>query len=803
MKISYNWLKDYIALDISPKATGDLLTQSGLEVESIEEHETIKGGLKGLVIGEVLTCEKHPDADKLSVTTVDIGADAPSPIVCGAPNVAKGQKVIVATIGTTLYPEGHEPFKIKKAKIRGEVSEGMICAEDEIGLGTSHDGILVLDTTLPNGTPAADYFNISTDYIFEIGLTPNRADATSHVGVARDLKALLHKEVSMPDVTGFKIDSNTSPVSVDVQNSEACPRYSGLTIEGVTVKESPSWLKEKLTAIGLSPINNIVDITNFVLHELGQPLHAFDADKIVSKKVVIKTLAEKTPFTTLDEVERKLSAQDLMICDGDTPMCIAGVFGGLDSGVSDATQNIFLESAYFSPDWIRKTAQTHALKTDASFRFERGTDPNMVITALKRAALLIQELAGGKITSDITDVYPSEIKGFVVDASVSRINQLIGVEIPKAKIVEILESLDITVTADNGDALTLNVPPYRVDVQREADIVEEVLRIYGFDNVPLNDHLGTDYLADFPEKDKEKTISMISNILSDNGFNEIMNNSLTSSKYAALVDEVNESENVVILNKLSEDLDVMRQTSLFSGLESIVHNINRRQKNLKFYEFGKTYHKLGEDYKERNFLSLFVTGDQADESWLQPSEKSSLFELKQALSLIESKLGITLSLQTAKRSYYSQSVEVLAGSRVVGTLGKVASKLLKKMEIEQEVFFAELDFNVLNKKYSDAMVYQPISKYPEVRRDLSLVLDKRVTFADIANEAKKVERRLLKDINVFDVYEGEHIEEGKKSYSVSFILQDFENTLTDKQIDKTMNKLISTFEKELGALIRK
>lgn len=803
MKISYNWLKEYIHLTLSPEKTGDLLTQSGLEVESIEEFETIKGGLKGLVIGEVKTCEQHPNADKLKITTVDIGKDTPSPIVCGAPNVAAGQKVIVATIGTTLYPEGHEPFKIKKAKIRGEVSEGMICAEDEIGLGKSHDGIMVLETPLPNGTPASTYFDIKTDSIFEIGLTPNRADATSHFGVARDLKALTKENIVLPDVSSFSVDETASKINVEVTEKEACPRYSGITINNVKVQESPQWLKERLLSIGLSPINNIVDITNFVLHELGQPLHAFDAQKITSGKVTIKTLPEGTTFTTLDETERKLSSTDLMICDGDSPICIAGVFGGIASGVTENTTSIFLESAYFSPDWIRKTAQRHSLKTDASFRFERGTDPNMVLTALKRAALLIREIAGGVISSEIIDIYPTPIEDFEVKASVDRINTLLGFDISKQRIIEILDDLDIKLIEEKADLITLSVPPYRVDVQREADIVEEVLRIYGYDNVPLSNHLSSDYLANFPEKDPEKTILLLSNLLASNGYNEIINNSLTSSKYTDLIKEINEEENVTILNKLSEDLDVMRQTPLFSGLESLVHNINRRQKNLKFFEFGKTYHKLENKYKEQHFLSLFITGDKKEESWQQPTQKAELFDLKNVLSLISNKLNIPLTLEKDSKSYLASSATVKSGQKVLGELGKVHTKILKKMELEQDVFFLQLDFTSLHKLYSEELVHAPISKYPEVRRDLSIVLDKKVSFAEIEAEAKKAERKILKEINVFDVYEGEHIEKGKKSYSVSFTLQDFENTLTDKQIDKTMNRLIQTFEKELGALIRK
>ncbi|MBX9852350.1 MAG: phenylalanine--tRNA ligase subunit beta, partial [Cytophagaceae bacterium] len=625
MKISYNWLKQHIDLKEPAGEIANLLTRSGLEVESVEQFETVPGGFKGLVIGKVLTCEKHPGADKLKKTTVDIGNGVVVPIVCGASNVAEGQKVVVATVGTTLYPQNAEPFKISKAKIRGEVSEGMICAEDEIGLGNSHEGIIVLSTDLPTGTPASEFFRIETDEILEIGLTPNRADATSHFGVARDLRALLKRELKKDSADQFKVENKSNPVEVIVEDKKACLRYSGLTITGVKVAESPDWLKNRLKAIGLSPINNIVDITNYILHDLGQPLHAFDLAKVSGKKVIVKTVAAGTEFITLDNIKRKLSATDLMICNADAPMCIAGVFGGSKSGVSNETTDIFLESACFSADSVRKTSMHHGLKTDASFRFERGTDPNMTVYALKKAALLIKEIAGGTISADISDIYPAPIQNFTIQTTYKNIDRLIGIKIERSVIKDILKALDIELKSESEEGLTLSVPPYRVDVQREADIVEEIIRIYGYDKIEVSERLSTNYLAEFPEKDKDSLTIILSHLLSSNGFNEIISNSLTKPAYS---ESLNLSDkDVVILNKLSEDLGVMRQSLLFSGLEAMVYNINRRQKDLKLYEFGKIYYKAEGKYTEKNRLSLFITGNVSSESWMNAAKPVNFHEL--------------------------------------------------------------------------------------------------------------------------------------------------------------------------------
>ncbi|HEY8402469.1 MAG TPA: phenylalanine--tRNA ligase subunit beta [Cytophagaceae bacterium] len=800
MKISYNWLKDHIELTEQADDIANILTKSGLEVEKTEVYESIKGGLEGLIVAEVLTCEKHPDADKLKKTTVNTG-NGIVPVVCGAPNVAAGQKVILATVGATLYPKDHDPITIKKAKIRGEVSEGMICAEDEIGLGTSHEGIMVLDTDLPAGTPASVYFNIESDTVFEIGLTPNRADAASHLGVARDLKALLKKNLKTKEIS-FSPDNTSQKVEVIVENKEACPRYAGVTISNLKVQESPDWLKNKLKSIGLSPINNVVDITNYILHDLGQPLHAFDLAKVKGNKVIVKTVAAGTKFVTLDGVERKLSANDLMICNESEPMCIAGVFGGLESGVTDQTTAIFLESAYFSPDYIRKTGQHHGLKTDASFRFERGTDPNMPVYALKKAATLLKEVAGGEISSDIIDIYPEPIKNFEVQTSYSRINRLIGKSIPKEVVKEILGNLDIKVISEQEDDIHLSIPPYRVDVQREADIVEEVLRIYGYDNIELGDRLSSAYLADFPLKEEDKIKRTISKVLSDNGFNETVTNSLTKPGYADLLNVRDTS--VEILNKLSEDLGVMRQSLLFSGLEVITYNINRKQKDLKLFEFGKTYHKTDKGYEEKNHLALFMTGNVSAESWMASAKPVDFYALKTEVVRVLTKLNLKdYELKPLESPEFSLAVSLVKNGKELVRLGEVASKISKAADVKQTVFYADFNMDLLIKQFNNNIEYKEISKYPEVRRDLSLVLDKKVSFDEIRNLAIKTERKLITDINVFDVYEGKNIGEDKKSYSISFILQDYEKTLTDKVIDNTMQKLMDAFEKQLGAVIRK
>ena len=804
MKISLNWLQQFIDLPESPKEIGDLLTHSGLEVEGLEEVERVKGGLKGLVVGEVLTCTKHPNADNLNVTTVDIGQEEPSPIVCGAPNVAIGQKVIVATVNAMLSPSTGEPFNIKKAKIRGEVSEGMICAEDEIGLGAGHDGILVLDTDLPNGTPAADYFDLTSEYVYEIGLTPNRADAASHLGTARDLKALFKRNIQMPSVDAFKVNNTDRMIAVTVENADACPRYSGLTISGITVKESPDWLKSKLNAIGINPTNNVVDVTNYVLHGLGQPMHAFDAASITGDRVVIKTMPAGTKFTTLDEKERVLAERDLMICNAEGGMCIAGVFGGMKSGVTEKTTDIFLESAYFSPDYIRKTAQTHQLKTDASFRYERGTDPNITVYALKYAALLIQEVAGGQVSSEITDLYPSEIKNFEVPVTFRGINRLIGKTLSNDEIKEILISLDIVITDETKEGFTAIVPPYRVDVQREADIVEEVLRIYGYNNIELKDTLSSTFLSEFPKRDADAIELEVSRILSGAGYNEIVTNSLTKHTYAEATESLDDNENVQILNFLSEELNVMRQSLLFNGLEVIEKNVKRRQTNLSLFEFGKTYHKVNEKYKEKERLVIFVTGENVDENWLEKKRATHYFDLKKTVSQLLNKLGVHIyETSEAESDLFAYGLTVSTRKKPLLTMGKVSSKLAKLCDVKQEVFMADIDWDFLKSLYPLEVDFKPISKFPEVKRDLSLVVDKAINFDQIRRLSMKLERQLITRTSVFDVYEGDKIGENQKAYAISFFLQDQEKTLNDKVIDKTMNRLIQGFEKELGAIIRK
>lgn len=803
MKISLNWVRDFIKLGATSDEITDKLTKSGLEVEGIEAFESIQGGLKGIVIGEVLTCEKHPDADKLSKTTVDIGGEV-VPVVCGAPNVAAGQKVVVATVGATIYPSEGDSFVIKKAKIRGEVSIGMICAEDELGLGQSHDGILVLDTDLPNGTPAATYFEIENDEVIEIGLTPNRADATSHFGVAREIQALFGEKASLPDLSKFKSDKTTGEISLKVEDADACLRYAGLLLEGVQVKSSPDWLKARLKAIGLSPINNIVDITNYVLHGLGQPMHAFDADKITTGNVVIKTLPSGTLFKTLDEVERKLCATDLMICNGDEPMCIAGVFGGLHSGVTENTQRIFLESAYFNPDSVRKTSLKHGLKTDASFRFERGTDVNMVIPAIQYAALLIKELAGGKITTDIIDNYPQPLEDFKLSVSYKNIDRLIGVSIGNDIIKSILTSLDIKITEEKDGVLQLIVPSYRVDVQREADVIEDILRIYGYDNIPLSEHLGASYLAEAPENDVDHKKKIIGQSLAASGFNEIITNSLTKPVYSETTKGIDASLSVEILNKLSDDLGVMRQSLLHTGLEVLAFNINRKEDLLRLFEFGKEYRKVEGKYKETEKLAIYLTGNKHKESWAVKSDKAAFDGLYGAVLSVFEKLGLTtIKTQPYTGGIIGEGISFIVNNNEIGFAGLVSKKQLKQVGIKQAVLYAELDLKALFGKKPVILQFEELSKFPKVRRDLSLVLDKKVKYQDIKELAQKIERKLLSEINVFDVYAGEHIEEGKKSYSVSFMLQDVNQTLTDKVIDKTMERLMNAFESELGAIIRK
>ncbi len=803
MRISYNWLKDYIDLTESPDEIARLLTHSGLEVEKVEKFESIKGGLEGIVIGKVLTCEKHPNADRLRKTTVDIGGEKPLDIVCGAPNVKAGQTVVVATIGATLYPSEGEPFSIQKSKIRGEVSEGMICAEDELGMGKSHDGIIVIEKEIKPGTSAQKYFEIEVDHIFEIGLTPNRADAASHLGVARDLRALLNRSLKKVDLKNFQPGFKASSITLKVENTKGCPRYTGLAITNVKIAESPEWLKNRLRSIGLNPINNIVDATNYVMHSLGQPLHAFDLDEIKGHTIVVKNLPAGTEFITLDGTKRKLFDQDLMICNSSEPMCLAGVFGGLDSGVKNNTRHVFLESAYFNPETVRTSSMKHGLKTDSSFRFERGTDPNMPKVALRKAAALIVEIAGGEISSDILDSHTEAFPPFRIETTHQRICKLIGKEIPADRILEIIALLDIKLAFRNGDLLVLDIPPFRVDVQREADLVEEVLRIYGYDNIELSDRLSSDFLSEFPAKDSDHIHHLIDQTLIAKGFQEILTNSLTKASYIEMLSSKEDA--VPILNKLSEELAYMRSSLAFTGLETIAYNINRRQKNLKLFEWGKVYFKRGNKYKEYNKLSVFLTGNQHSESWNQPSKPVDFFDLKEVVVQILEKLHIPVTQvqEIESNPLFSKGVIYKHGGKVLVELGYVSNALLKATEVKQETLFADFDADLLLELYSNKSKYSEIPKYPEVRRDLSLVLDASVTFAQIKELALKTERKLLTDINVFDVYEGKHIESGKKSYSLSFTLLDKDQTLTDQAIEATMNKLMATFEKELNTVIRK
>ena len=800
MKISFNWLKKYLDIPQSAQEIGDLLTHSGLEVEGIELHESIPGGLKNMVIGQVLSCEKHPNADKLSKTTVEVGNGTVLPIVCGAPNVAAGQKVVVALPGAQIFPEGKEPFTIQKTKVRGEVSEGMLCAEDELGLGHSHEGIMVLDTPLPVGTPAAQYFEVETDHVLEIGLTPNRADAASHYGVARELKALFKKSLYINPVEYGHKGSFPNPIVIDLQNAEACPRYAGVYVRGIQVKPSPEWLQKALKTIGLNPINNVVDATNYVLHGLGQPLHAFDADKIKGGKVVVRMADAGTVFHTLDGKERQLQKNDLVIADAEKPMCIAGVFGGKDSGVAESTQNIFIESAYFHPDFVRKTAQRLAIKTDSSFRFERGTNPEMVVPALKYAASLIQELAGGEL-SEVLEVYPSPVLPFEVSLKWNRLHKLIGEELPKERVKEILALLEIAVVKEDSEALHLHVPAYRVDVQREADVVEEILRIYGYNNIATNTHLSTDFLASFPEKDSDKTKLNIGRFLVAQGFYEIYTNSLTKTAHLA-----DESKAVKMLNALSTELDVMRQSLLPSALETAVFNLNRKQKDLKLFEFGYVYQKVDSatKYLENQHLSVVVSGSKQAETWQQKSQNLSFFDLKNIVSNVLNQLGVlNFHLQHTQNRLFAQCVEIVTQNKSIGLFGQLSKEALKTFDIKQEVYAAELHYDTILAMKQKPLVYKELSKYPEVRRDLSLVLDKKVRFEDIEKMARKVEPVLLRNINVFDVFEGETLGNGKKSYSVSYMLLDENKTLTDQEIDTVMDKMIAAYEKDLGALIRR
>jgi phenylalanyl-tRNA synthetase beta chain len=818
MKISYNWVKDYLNIDLAPDRVAEILTGIGLEIEGMDKWVSVKGGLEGVVIGEVLTCKKHPDADKLSVTTVDIGASQPLQIVCGAPNVAAGQKVPVATIGTVVF-KGEESLEIKKSKIRGELSEGMICAEDELGLGNSHDGVMVLDDDAIPGTAAGKYFNIETDFVFEIGLTPNRIDSGSHFGVARDLAAYLNLNeglnfrASMPSVTNFKTDNYDNVYEIIIENTTDCPRYTGITISGITIKESPGWLKNKLRAVGLNPINNVVDITNFVQHEIGQPLHAFDADKIEGKKIIIGNLSDKSRFITLDETERNLSSGDLMICNSSEGMCIAGVFGGIKSGVTASTKNIFLESAYFNPVAIRKTSKRHGLKTDASYRFERGADPNITTWALKRAIMLIKEVAGGSISSDIVDVYPNPISSVMIEVNFNNINRLIGKDIDPEVVTKILELLDFEIVIEYGDSLTLKVPSYRVDVKKEADVIEEILRIYGYNNIDVSNHVNS--TLSYPEKpDKEKIVNIISDLLCGNGFTEIMCNSLNPASWYEKNADFNNEELVILANPLSSDLNAMRQSLLYGGLSSVIWNINRQIPDLKLYEFGHIYfyHKSSqlyakpENFTEKTALDLFLTGNTNRQSWNYKTNPTDFFNIKSSIEMIFSRLGIrpeNLATGESDKKYFAESLTFLFNNKIIAEAGRISKKYLTQFDINQDVYYGHIEWdNLLKLIKTNSISFRELPKYPSVRRDLALLLDRSVKFSLIREIALQTEKNIIQDVNLFDVYESDSLGNNKKSYAVSFMLRDDLKTMTDKNIEKIMNNLIRAFEKELNALIR-
>ena len=808
MKISYNWLKQFLQTDWEVNNTSELLTDLGLEVEGVETIESIKGSLEGVVVGEVLTCIQHPNADRLKLTTVNLGSGDPVQIVCGAPNVAAGQKVPVATIGTMLYDDSGSGFKIKKGKIRGEESHGMICAEDELGLGASHDGILILDDQLKPGTKAADVFNIEIDEVFEIGLTPNRADAMSHYGVARDFRAGLiqhgiNLELITPSVSDFQVDERRLRVDVEVDKKESAPRYCGISIVDVEVKDSPEWIQNRLKSIGLTPKNNIVDITNYVLHELGQPLHAFDAEKIEGNKVVVKTLESGTKFTTLDGIERELHSEDIMICDAAlNPLCIAGVFGGINSGVTEKTTSIFLESAYFNPVSIRKTAKRHALNTDASFRFERGIDINFTKYALKRAAILIKEYSNGKIASDVMDFYPEKMEDFQVFLSYDNAFRLIGQELDKETIKNILASLEIKISSETEAGLGLTIPSFRVDVQREADIIEEILRVYGYNNIKFSHKLNSS--ISFNSNKDTIVENVVANHLTSLGFNETMANSLTKEDYISLSKNLKAEFNVSMLNPLSNDLKVLRQSLLFSGLESISYNLNRKNNSLKLYEFGKTYHKYEHGYQEDKHLTIFISGARTKDTWTIPSQNSDFFYLKGIIISILDRIGISnLKTSPIKSDVFSEGIVFSLGKKKLVEFGIVTKQIRKEFGIKQEVLFADFDWStILSISGNKKIKVSNLTKFPSVKRDLALLLDEKVTFKELYDLAFQSERNLLKNVDLFDVYQGDKLPEGKKSYAVSFVLQDKNKTLEDRQIDKIMQKLQQSFEKNLEAVLR-
>ena len=821
MNVSYNWLKEYVDLELTPSEVAAALTSIGLETGSVEEVQTIKGGLEGLVIGEVLTCTDHPNSDHLHITTVNLGNGEPVQIVCGASNVAAQQKVVVATNGATLY-NGEESFTIKRSKIRGVESNGMICAEDEIGIGTDHAGIIVLPNDAIPGTPAKDYYNIKNDYVLEVDITPNRADGSSHYGVARDLHAYLlqngyNTTLRKPSIDAFAIDNQDLDIDVIVENTEACPRYAGVTVKGVTVKESPEWLQDKLRIIGLRPINNVVDITNYILHAFGQPLHCFDADKIAGNVVIVETLPEGTPFVTLDGVERKLSDRDLMICNREAPMCIAGVFGGLDSGATENTTNIFLESAYFHPTWVRKTARKHGLNTDASFRFERGVDPNITIYCLKLAAILVKEIAGGTISSNIKDVYENQIQDFAVNLSYEKVNSLIGKEIPVETIKNIVSSLEMKITDETAGGISLAIPPYRVDVQRDVDVIEDILRIYGYNNVEIPTTLHSSLTTKGEEDKSHKLQNIIAEQLVGCGFREMMNNSLTPSAYYSDLKAFPQENLVMLLNPLSNDLNGMRQTLLFGGLESIAYNANRKNADIKFFEFGNCYYfdkekknpeKALAAYKEDYHLGLWVTGKRISNSWAHNDEDSSVYELKAYVENILTRLGLDLhnlvTEQLTTDDIYSAALAINTKSdKRLAAFGIVSRRIGKLFDLDNEVYYADLNWKEIMKAIRPIKIsYKELTKYPAVKRDLALLLDKHIQFAEIEKLAYETEKKLLRKVELFDVYEGKNLEAGKKSYAVSFLLQDESQTLTDKVIDKIMARLVRTLEEKLNAKLR-
>lgn len=820
MKISYNWLKEYLTIDLRPEEVSEALTSVGLEVEELIKYESVKGGLQGVVTGEVLSCVKHPNADRLSLTTVDVGLDEALSIVCGAPNVAAGQKVLVATVGTMLY-SGEESFQIKKSKIRGELSEGMICAEDELGLGTSHEGIMVLDSQTQIGKPATDYFPVETDYIFEVAITPNRADATSHIGVARDLAALLNfrnksrnYQLQIPSVDDFEIKSNDLDIAIEIVDEQACPRYSGISIKNIKVGPSPQWLQNKLNSVGLRPINNIVDITNFVLLETGQPLHAFDAAKVNGNKVVVQTLAEGTSFVTLDEVERKLGANDLMICNVEAPMCIAGVFGGFESGVSEETTAIFLESACFDSRYVRRTARKHGLHTDASFRFERGSDPEITIFALKRAAILIEEIAGGVVASEIKDLYPGKQQAAEVNLSFDYLNRIAGQQIATEVAVSILTDLGCTLLHKDEKQAKFKVPPYKVDVYRPADLVEEVLRIYGYDRIEIPEKLNAS--VNISEKnDPDKLQHAVADMLAAMGLQEIMNNSLTKSAYTEKHPAFEPSAYVAMLNPLSKDLDVLRQSLLFGGLETIAYNQNRKLSDLKLFEFGKTYQLQADKadpadalkkYKEQMELAIFMSGLKELENWNSSEKAVDFYDLRLYVEAVFTKLRLPfadMQLTDIKDGMFEYGICGQLNGIELFRFGLLTRQSLQQFDVKKAVYYAEIKWEeVLALIPNQAIKFKSLPKYPSVRRDLALVLDSSVRFSDIVAIAQKTETKILRDIHLFDVYEGDKIAAGKKSYAVSFTLMDEEKTLTDKLIEKTMSRLLLAFEQQLGAVLR-